>query len=152
MEGTPDTRSWYISDKTDFQSGIDKTETHSGIESVYLKSVVPRPKEFGFISKSIQPEPYCGKRLKFTAWVKTSLAEGASVQLWLRVDGDWKQRAGCFDNMYKRRIKGNTDWSHFEVEVEVPDTSKQIVYGALLNGTGQLWLDDMSLEAIEAVT
>lgn len=143
----PDADGWQLSDKTDFRTGLDANETHSSSQSTYLKSVVPRPKEFGFIAKTVDPAAYVGKKLTLSAWVKTDLPDGASAQLWLRVDGDWKQRpAECFDNMFKGRIKGRKEWARYEVSVEVPPASQKIVYGVLLNGTGQLWLDDVLLE------
>ena len=149
----PDDHGWQLSDKADFRTGVDQNEKHNSADSVYLKSVVPRPKEFGFIAKTIDAAAYAGKNLKMSASVKTDLPDGASAQLWLRVDGDWKQRpAECFDNMYKRRIKGRTDWQCYSVSVEVPISSQMIVYGVLLNGTGQVWLDDISLEECGAAT
>lgn len=144
-----DAQDWYISDKSDFRSGFEEIETRSEKQCVYLKSVVPRPKSFGFLSKSIQPDEFIGKRLRFSSRVKTQLPEGASAQLWLRVDGDWKERPECFDNMYESRIKGVTDWTQYAVAVAVPTTSQKITYGILLNGTGQVWLDDVILEPVE---
>lgn len=85
------TAGWYLSDRRDFQSGIDATGKHGQGECIYLKSVVPRPKTFGFLSKSIDPTTFLRKRLKFHALLKTDLPDGASAQLWLRVDGDWKE-------------------------------------------------------------
>jgi erythromycin esterase len=149
MIETVDAKGWHLSDKQDFRSGEEATDTHSGKECVYLKSVVPRPTTFGFLSKSIQPEPYIGKRLRMSGWIRAALPEGASAQLWLRVDGDWKEKPGCFDNMHENRIRGSVDWSQYDVLVDVPATSKQIVFGILLNGTGQVWLDDVSLESVE---
>lgn len=141
---------WLLSDKRAFKCGVDKNETRNGTESVFLKSVVPRPRDFGSMNKIIDAALLVGKTLRMSAWLKTDLPEGASAQLWLRVDGDWKQRpAECFDNMFKRRVKGRNDWHHYEVSVEVPTPSQKIAYGVLLNGTGQLWLNDIMLEQLD---
>jgi RNA polymerase sigma factor (sigma-70 family) len=137
---------WLLSDAKDFDSGIDTTDSHSGDECAYLKSVASKPKSFGFLSKSIKPGLYLGNRIKMSAWVKTKLEDGASVQLWLRADGAWKNRAGCFDNMYERAIEGTTEWASYDVAVDVPGTANRIVFGVLLNGIGQVWIDDVLLE------
>ncbi|HEY9785501.1 MAG TPA: hypothetical protein V6D17_08885, partial [Candidatus Obscuribacterales bacterium] len=108
---------WYLSDRSDFRSGVEEIDTQSGKKCVYLKSVAPRPKSFGFLSKSIPPDEYLGGRLRFSSFVKTQLPEGASAQLWLRVDGDWKEKHECFDNMYESRIKGTTEWTQYAVAV-----------------------------------
>lgn len=48
--------------------------------------------------------------------------------------------------MHDHGVKGQTDWAPYEVAVDVPATSQKIVYGVLLNGTGQVWLADVQLE------
>jgi hypothetical protein len=134
---------WQLSDASDFRVGLDEAESYC----VYLKSIAARPKDFGFICKKLDAADHIGKGLRFSASVKTRLPEGASAQLWLRVDGDWKSRpANSFNNMYKQRIIGDSAWESYSVEVEVPNGSKEIVYGILLNGTGQVWLDEPKLE------
>jgi hypothetical protein len=146
-----DAQNWHLSDGSQFESGIETKDTHSGAACAYLKSIAQNPKDFGFISKSISPKEHFGKRLKMSAWVRTALAKGASAQLWLRVDGDWEEKAGCFDNMYKRRIRGTTGWTEHDVEVDVPSASTLIVFGVLLNGSGQVWIDDVLLQTIGTI-
>ena len=147
----PDTDAWLLSDSSDFKCGKDAQQTRSGNDTVFLKSVVPRPKAFGSMQKEIEATHYAGKRIKMSALVKTELPDGAAVQLWLRVDGEWKQRQSeCFDNMFNRRIKGLTDWQRHEVSVEVPADSKKIVYGVLLDGTGCVWLDGILIEECQS--
>jgi RNA polymerase sigma factor (sigma-70 family) len=145
-----DAHGWLLSDAKEFDSGFDATDSHSGDECAYLKSVVSKPKSFGFLSKSIKPGTYLGNRLKMSAWVKTKLEDGASVQLWIRADGAWKNRSGCFDNMYERAIEGTTEWASYDVAVDVPETANRIVFGVLLNGNGQVWIDDVSLELLDS--
>jgi RNA polymerase sigma factor (sigma-70 family) len=144
-----DAHGWFLSDAKEFDSGIDATDSHSGDECAYLKSVASKPKTFGFLSKSIKPGTYLGKRLKMSAWLKTKLEFEATVQLWLRADGAWKNRAGCFDNMYERAIAGTTEWAKYDVIVDVPATAERIIFGVLLNGIGQVWIDDVSLELLD---
>lgn len=140
---------WYLSDKRDFHSGEDSTFSSSGEPCTYIKSVVPRPKTFGFLSKTILSEPYRGKLLKMSAWVKTALPEGAAAQLWIRVP-DEKKGSATLDNMFNSRIKGITDWKLYEVAINVPDTCDEVIFGVLLDGTGQVWLNDVTLESAEA--
>jgi len=79
--------------------------------------------------------------------VKAELAENSQVQLWLRVDGEWEtKRKDVFDNMYKSRIVESIDWTKFEVAVNVPEGSKNVIFGVLILGEGQTWLDDVVLE------
>jgi hypothetical protein len=66
---------WYLSDKRDFQSGFDPNERRGDGDCDFLKSVVPHPKTFGFFSKSVDPAPFLGRRLKMTAQLKTNLPD-----------------------------------------------------------------------------
>jgi RNA polymerase sigma factor (sigma-70 family) len=150
MEHKIDAHGWFLSDAKEFDSGIDATDSHSGNECTYLKSIASKPKTFGFLSKSISAGPYLGKRLKMSAFVKTKLENEASAQLWLRADGAWKNRAGCFDNMYERAIEGTTEWVKYEVAVDVPATANRVVFGVLLNGIGEVWIDEVSLAFLDS--
>jgi len=85
-----------------------------------------------------------------SAWMKTKLTSG-KAHLWVRVDGDWKDspaKRGCFDNMNDRAPKGTTDWTRYDLVVDVPPTSKQIGFGGMLDGTGEMWVDDISFEEV----
>lgn len=142
---------WITSiDNGNFEVGIDKQEKHSGTSSAYLKSLTAKSKEFGNLMQGFVPNNYLGKRLRITSWVKTKLTSG-TAQLWARVDGEWKSdysKPGCFDNMDDRPIKGDTDWTKYTVVVDVPETSDHIWFGLMLIGTGQIWLDDVTVEAV----
>lgn len=135
--------------KGDFQAGLDHAEKHSGATAAYMKSVVQKPREFGNLTQWFDANDYLGKRIRMTAWVKSELSSG-TAQLWLRIDGEWKDAAkvGSFDNMNDRPIRGKTNWSRYSLVVDVPKNSRIVVFGLMLLGTGQVWLDDVSFEEV----
>jgi hypothetical protein len=66
--------------------------------------------------------------------------------MWLRVDGpDTSPLA--LDNMAKRAVRGDTEWSRYEIVLYVPVVA-QIAYGGILGGKGHLWLDDLRVEVV----
>jgi len=67
--------------------------------------------------------------------------------LWLRVDGP-KSEPLAFDNMQERAIKGDTDWTKYEIVLDVPDHAAEIAFGLLLSGKGQVWMDDLKFEVV----
>lgn len=142
---------WYgYTAKGAFEFGLDKTTKHSGTNSAYVKSVVPKSKEFGNLQQAFVPNNYLGKRLRMSGWVKTKLTSG-TAQLWIRVDGEWNNDAtkpGTFDNMDDRPIKGTTDWTPYSLVVDVPETANHVAFGLMLIGTGKIWLDDVSFETV----
>ena len=54
----------------------------------------------------------------------------------------------AFDNMYNRAIKGTMNWTQCEIVLDIADTATNIAFGALLNGTGQIWFDDLKLDIV----
>jgi hypothetical protein len=139
---------WLLENRREFERGEEQAS--DGTPVIFLKSVVAYPTNFGQTCREIDASDYIGSRVRFTAKVQTDLPEGAGVQLWMRVDGDWNKRPeGCFDNMFQRRIKGKTTWTEHYVEVSVPEGSKKLLYGVILSGTGQVWLTDYILERVE---
>lgn len=132
-----------------FEIGITNDEKHSGTCCAYIGSETDKPTNFGNLMQEISPEEFSGKRLQMTAWAKSKLKSGTG-NFWVRVDGDWKNAAfvGGFDNMFDRPIIGYTDWTQYQLVVEVPETSSNIAFGCFLNGSGALFIDDISLEAV----
>jgi hypothetical protein len=52
------------------------------------------------------------------------------------------------DNMIGRPVIGTTDWTRYEIVLDVGAGASQVVFGALLLGNGQIWLDDVQLEVV----
>ncbi len=141
---------------SDISVSLDSVETQNGAPTAHLKCErqnylqMDCPK----LTKSCSPDEFRGARVRMTGWVKTKLTAG-SANLWIRVDGDWPTQpilAAHFDNMHDRPITGETDWNGYSLVVDVPKTSKMIVYGIFLRGIGELWLGDVQIEKVGADT
>ncbi|GER88945.1 hypothetical protein KDW_31070 [Dictyobacter vulcani] len=50
-----------------------------------------------------------------------------------------------YDNMQNRPIQGTADWQRYQVVLDVPGESLDIAFGLLLQGKGQVWLQDASI-------
>ncbi len=129
-----------------YEVGIDTTITHSGKASGYITNKVPDPKGFGTLFQKIRSINYRGKRVRLTAYIKTkNVAKWASM--WMRVDGLGNKQLS-FDNMRNRPIKGTTDWTKYQIVLDVADESYNISFGLLLDGEGKIWGDDFQLEVV----
>lgn len=137
--------------ESDYETFIDRNECHSGSKCATLRSIVENPNPFGNLVQTFKATNYVGKRLKMTAWVKTKIESGKG-QLWLRIDPNGAEdadvAAGCFDNMDDRPIRGITDWTKYELVVQLPKNSTDIAFGLMLLGKGQVWLDDVKFEEV----
>lgn len=128
-----------------YQITVDETVRHGGKASAQIQFVGTAANGFVSLTQACQAESYRGKRVRFSAWIKTE-ALGDYAQLWFRLDAP--TRMPGFDNMSNRPIKGVTDWKSYELVLDVPDDVVQLVFGVMSFGTGRVWVDDLKLEIV----
>ncbi|TWU56600.1 Regulatory protein BlaR1 [Rubripirellula tenax] len=124
----------------------DKDDKHSGEASGRIARVKPSG-NFGTFTQMFQSDDYRGKRIRLSGFLKTKDAKSSG--LWMRIDGPGDQPLG-FDNMQDRGVKGTTDWTTYEIELDVPAEATNIAIGFLLIGDGTIWGDDLKLEVVDA--
>jgi len=99
---------------------------------------------FGSISQSVEAARFRGKEVKLTAHVKAHVrGEGNTGRCWLRVDRP-KGQMGFFDNMADRPIHV-ASWNAYAISGKVDADADRIVFGCFLEGTGELWVDELQL-------
>ena len=131
-----------------FTVEFDSNNARSGEGCVRSERVDDRARFCG-LSQRISAEPYHGKTIRLTGYIRTkNVTEGGSG-LWMRIDGPNRNTLG-FDNMNDRPILGTQDWAQYAIEMEVPVTSKYITFGYLLKGGGIAWADDYAIETIDS--
>ena len=130
-----------------YEMGIDKGAGKDGKNAATIKSIEKMIKGFGTLMQQKKPDNYLGKRIKMTGFMKSeNVANWAG--LWFRVDQTGSQQSLSFDNMGDRPIKGTTSWTKYEIVLDIPENASQIAYGALLDGTGQIWFDNIAIEIV----
>jgi len=97
--------------------------------------------------QSFFPEEYLGKRVRMTAWVKSENVEDWAA-LWVRVDSR-DRRSTAFDNMRDRAIRGDTNWTNYEIVVDVSEDSLSLNYGVMASGKGKVWFDEFTFEIVD---
>jgi hypothetical protein len=130
-----------------YEMGIDKSAGQNGKNAATIKSIDKTIDGFGTLMQQCNPNKYLGKRIKMSGFVKTENVTGWAG-LWLRVDQTGSRQPLSFDNMADRPIKGTTDWTKYEITLDVPNNASLIAYGALIDGTGQIWFDNITFEII----
>lgn len=128
-----------------YDMGIVTGAGQDGNNAATIKSIDKNVNGFGTLMQQCKPGKYLGKRVKMTAFVKTENV-AAWAALWMRVDQAESKQSLAFDNMHNRPIKGTTDWTKYEIELDVPPNASLIAYGAMLSGTGQMWFDKVTFE------
>ena len=139
---------WFLagSKPASYDTGVDAQVSYNGHPCAYLKSKDSQIDGFGTLMQDFRAEHYLGKRVRFSAFVKTADVQ-AWAGLWMRIDKDSQQLA--FDNMQNRPIKGTKDWQRYDVVLDVPQSATGIFFGLLLGGTGQVWISNVKFEVVQ---
>jgi hypothetical protein len=103
--------------------------------------------EHGSLIQKVSSQKYLGKRLKMTGYMKGRGVNGKAC-FFIRADRDDDTKPLAYAYMKENAIRGNKDWAQYTLEVDVPYNSSKITFGALLDGEGQVWFDDITLEII----
>ena len=133
--------------------GVDKKINSEGSKSAFIVSVEDEIDGFSGLIQFSDATPFIGKKIKMTGYAKSENIEDWAG-FWLRIDGKKKDDGERpemlgFDNMEDRPIKGNTDWTKYEIEMEVPKESVELFYGSILVGKGKIWIDNISFEEVK---
>jgi hypothetical protein len=138
---------WFIAGQSpeQYKAGIDHTQTSSGKGAKYIRSKPEAGGSWGSLMQMFSAEKYRGKRVRLQARVKTKEVSGWAG-LWMRVDTEGGPRS--FYNSQDKPIKGSTEWTVRSVVLDVPAGAGAIAFGVIANGTGQVWIDELSLEPV----
>jgi len=128
-----------------YDAGLDHAETHGGKASGFIRANVEKPLGMGTLMQLFEPGPFKEKRVRMSAFVKTSNVSDWAA-MWMRVDDATGEIA--FDNMQGRPLTGTADWQRCEIVLDVPATATRIALGVLLNGSGTVWMSELKLEPV----
>jgi hypothetical protein len=117
----------------------------SGYRTAYLRCKRKSVEGFGTLMQSFSAAEYAGRRLRFTAFVRTDQVQ-YRAGLWMRIDtSDFSKLA----NMEDQPIQGTTAWRRYGIVLDVPKGVHRIAFGVLLAGSGTIWMNRVEVEAID---
>ena len=132
-----------------YEIGKDEKEYYLDTSSYYIASVIDSHEGFGTIMKSIVPMVYLGHHVRMHAYIKSENVQGW-VGMWMRVDGKSEEyRTLAYDNMQNRPITGTTDWTEYEIVLDVPEEAIGIAHGVRIVGPGKVWFDELHFEIVD---
>jgi hypothetical protein len=123
-------------------------DAHGGATALALIGSDSLNVQFAGVGQPVRADNYRGKRVRFTAWVRSENVAGNLAGLWMRVDGPGATQA--FDNSATHSIKGTSAWHQVEIILDVPADAIGITFGFLMRGQGFIAVDDMKWEVIPA--
>lgn len=140
---------WYASgDTSEYHIGTDvaRRDGGTGYISATIKSVGDSPISFGLLQQSIRADDFRGRRVRLSGYVRTAPRNEGTGHLWMRVDGE--RGIESSDYMLARPVVTGTEWTRYDVVLDVSHRAAGITFGVALVGTGQVWLDDVQLEVV----
>jgi hypothetical protein len=133
---------------TSYVVGLDRSNARTGSRAVYIASRGSTTSGFATITQLFKADDFRGHRIRWSGWVRRTGITGTGGGLWMRVDGPGATLS--FDNMLTTRpIVGTKDWEHVFVVLDVPPTALGIACGVLLTSSGDLVVDDLTLEIVD---
>jgi len=130
----------------DFYGGYDAAVKRSGAYSVSFLAIEVTKDDQARLTQRFVADRYRGKRVRFSGYMKTNMVSGWAG-LWMRVDTVTKV-GWAFDDMEDQEVSDTTDWTQYQVVLDVPEDAATIYLGAHLYGRGQVWLDDCAFEVV----
>ncbi len=140
---------WFkAGDKPDsYITSFDNSIFQNGKKSAYIESIESEINGFGTLMQTCSAKEYLGKKVRMSGFIKTENISNW-VGMWLRIDSKTNSEMKYFDNMRDRKIKGTTNWTKYEIILDIPKNSNSMNFGVLINGTGKVWFDNLSFEVI----
>jgi hypothetical protein len=123
---------------------LDIKTVRSGTGSLRIESTRLGVRTLVGVIQGFDAEPYRGTRVRLRGYARVSnLSEWAG--LLMRIEAP---TTGAFDNMIGRPFRGTADWAGADVVLDVPADAFAIYVGAVVVGSGVVWLDDFQLDSV----
>lgn len=141
---------WFVTESVPqlYEASADPDPPCEGKRGASLRSVQTTPSGYGTFMQAFDAESFRGKRLRFSAMVRTEDVQGWAG-LFMRVEGADPQEPLAFDNMQSRALKGTTACARYDVVLEVPREAQAVMAGLMLSGTGKAWISAVRFESVE---
>jgi hypothetical protein len=163
--------SWRIGrvDSTMYDIALDSAIVHSGNSSGHIFSVSDSPSYGGYIAADLDPELVKTKRVELTTWYKSENTAGIGT-IFVRMAREPKGETNkgvakkIFEGISEfagveelpewmllndtKSVQGTTEWTRHSFTFDVPIETTNIWFGAILSGTGKIWIDDFSYKIV----
>jgi hypothetical protein len=128
---------WHLtgSHADDYELGLLPGVVQDGhrVARLRLQPEAGHPAGFGALMQSIAATRYLGRRVQFSALLRTREVTGWAG-LWLRVDG--AREPLIMDNMQNRPVRHSTGWAEASIVLDVAEDAQSLHFGMLLRGGG----------------
>ena len=148
-------RSWHLAGPkvAAYELFADSTVSSQGKLSATLRALnaTPASGDYAMVLQHVKARPFRGRRVRFSADVRTERAGGATIAL-AAVDVNGTQITPKFmlvDSSRRLPLSGSTGWTRLGAVVDIPAAAEILTYGGVLVGSGAAWFDAAAVEIVE---
>ena len=129
---------------------VDTSVRRSGRASAHIASRVRATSGYVALTQTVSAEAYRGRRLLIGIYSRTRNLTGSGTYLYVSVRGATPDVSAYANNQSRARTGTTADWVFDTLSVVVPANATQISFGAIVEGTGDVWLDDVAVSVVGA--
>ncbi|MHB8405710.1 MAG: S41 family peptidase [Gammaproteobacteria bacterium] len=120
---------------------MEKGVVHDGEPVIRIERQSGSPSQFSQFDSCVQMD-FRGETVELRGFLKTKNVS-SFAGLWIREDSD--ETALAINNMQQRNLNGSTGWTEYSVALPYKSEGRRLVFGALLVGTGKVWVSGLQL-------
>lgn len=135
---------------SEYLANVDKVVKRSGVSSAHVAARVRETSGYVALSQSFRADAYRGRRLAISVYRRTRNLSGGGSYLYVSITGVASADA-AYANSMSCATKGTTaDWVRDTVSVLVPANANWISFGNVVDGAGDVWIDDVDVRVVDA--
>lgn len=134
-----------------YRAAVDTAIVHGGTASGHVTALGATATVSMFVSQGVRADEFRGKRVRFSAWLRArnaGMSAGMGAVLFMRAEGSGVALASYSTG--NRPVGGNAEWTKKQIVLDIPAGTVGITFGFGMGGPGEMWMDDATLEVVDA--
>ena len=130
-----------------FTMSMDRPYYDATLNALYydVSAASPQPQAaFGVATANFPAQAALGKHVTLSGYIRSEDVAGGYAGLWVRADGP--QGPLAFGDMHNQGVVDKSDWTRYQVSIDVPANATKIYFGVLNTGTGSAWFDSLKVD------
>lgn len=129
----------------DYAYIFDSVPFSDSLSSICIASMRPEPRGSIILQQTLNPLDYRGQRVRFSATIKLSDVEHQAA-LFISTG------IAANEEKVKRTFQGTSDWTEYDVILDIVNPNSYINFGLILHGQGQVRLADARFEVLGPIS
>lgn len=143
------TSPWFPFASGTFQQAVDSSVAWSGPQSLRIQYTGgvrwTSGRGYGLVSQAFPAADAAGRRLRVNVYIRTEDVRPGHAGLFLNAT-DSRGQVTFGQLGQAEGARGDTPWTLYQLEVDIPSDVRSITFGAVLSGGGKAWFDGLSID------